>query len=180
MCLPQHKHKSYPISSFSQVKPASGRKSAPVVVEAVSKQLSDLSAEERGAALLADAPELLALLQDLTDSLAEVRIADGVMGINQTAMLRVCYAGGVARPLPRHLHTSLLQVRGRVGPLLAEVRSGGLATREGVSYLEAKHLLLLQYCTHIVFYILLKAEGRPVKDHPVIGRLVELRAYLEK
>ena len=174
MCLPQHKHKSYPISSFSQVKPASA---APVVVEAVSKQLSDLSAEERGAALLADAPELLALLQDLTDSLAEVRIADGVMGINQTAMLRV---GGVARPLPRHLHTSLLQVRGRVGPLLAEVRSGGLATREGVSYLEAKHLLLLQYCTHIVFYILLKAEGRPVKDHPVIGRLVELRAYLEK
>eukprot|EP00955_Chlamydomonas_euryale_P055844 356232-Chlamydomonas_euryale.AAC.16 len=39
---------------------------------------------------------------------------------------------------------------------------------------------ILQYCTHIVFYILLKAEGRPVKDHPVITRLVELRAYMEK
>lgn len=38
----------------------------------------------------------------------------------------------------------------------------------------------MQYCTHIVFYILLKAEGRPVKDHPVIARLVELRAYMEK
>lgn len=82
-----------------------------------------------------------------------------------------------------HLISSMhydVQVRGRIGPLLEEVRSGGLATSEGVSYLEAKHLLLLQYCTHIVFYILLKAEGRPVKDHPVIGRLVELRAYMEK
>ena len=47
-------------------------KAAPVVVETVAKNLADLTNEERGAALMADAPELLALLQDLTDSLAEV------------------------------------------------------------------------------------------------------------
>jgi len=113
-----------------------------VEVEEVTKQLDSLTAEQRSAALLADAPELLALLQDLTDTLSEARM--------------------------------------RVGPVLQEIRSGGLATSEGISYLEAKYLLLLQYCTHIVFYILLKAEGRPVKDHPVITRLVELRAYMEK
>ncbi|PNH10325.1 Neuroguidin [Tetrabaena socialis] len=78
------------------------------------------------------------------------------------------------------LQDSLGEVRHRVSPLLSELRDGGLATCEGLSYLEAKHLLLLSYCTHIVFYLLLKAEGRPVRDHPVIGRLVELRAYLEK
>lgn len=61
-----------------------------------------------------------------------------------------------------------------------QVRGGDLATAEGVSYLEAKHLLLLHYCINIVFYLLLKAEGRPVRDHPVIARLLELRAYLEK
>lgn len=61
-----------------------------------------------------------------------------------------------------------------------QVRGGNLATAEGVSYLEAKHLLLLHYCINIVFYLLLKAEGRPVRDHPVIPRLLELRAYLEK
>ena len=59
-----------------------------------------------------------------------------------------------------------------------QVREGELATAEGVSYLEAKHLLLLHYCTAIVFYLLLKAEGRPVQAHPVINRLVEARAYL--
>lgn len=64
-------------------------------------------------------------------------------------------------------------------PCLAlQVREGELATAEGVSYLEAKHLLLLHYCTAIVFYLLLKAEGRPVQSHPVINRLVEARAYL--
>lgn len=60
------------------------------------------------------------------------------------------------------------------------MRTGALATAEGISYLEAKHLLLLNYCMCIVFYLLLKAEGRPVREHPVIVRLVELRAYLEK
>lgn len=58
------------------------------------------------------------------------------------------------------------------------MREGELATAEGVSYLEAKHLLLLHYCTAITFYLLLKAEGRPVQAHPVVARLVELRAYL--
>ena len=60
------------------------------------------------------------------------------------------------------------------------MQSGGLVTEQGVSYLEAKHLLLLQYCMHIVFYLLLKAEGRPVQDHPVIAKLVQIRSYLDK
>lgn len=37
-----------------------------------------------------------------------------------------------------------------------QVRGGSLATSEGVSYLEAKHLLLLHYCSSIIFYLLLK------------------------
>jgi hypothetical protein len=81
---------------------------------------------------MADAPELLSLLDELKACLAEVR--------------------------------------SRVGPLLREVSAGGLATAAGLSYLEAKHLLLLQYCMCIVAYLMLKAEGRSVKDHPVIGR----------
>ena len=47
-----------------------------------------------------------------------------------------------------------------------------------MSYLEAKHLLLLQYASSIVFYLLLRAEGRPVAAHPAVTRLVQIRAYL--
>jgi hypothetical protein len=62
------------------------------------------------------------------------------------------------------------QVRGRVAPLLSEVAGGGLRTSEGLSYLEAKHLLLLQYCACLVVYIMLRAEGRKVEGHPVVTR----------
>ncbi|WIA21610.1 hypothetical protein OEZ85_000794 [Tetradesmus obliquus] len=115
---------------------------AGVEVETVAKDLGALTAEEQLAVVMADAPELLSLLEELKACLAEVR--------------------------------------SRVGPLLREVSAGGLATSAGLSYLEAKHLLLLQYCMCIVAYLMLKAEGRSVKDHPVIGRLVQLRAYIEK
>eukprot|EP00879_Flechtneria_rotunda_P011823 GHRR01012350.1.p1 GENE.GHRR01012350.1~~GHRR01012350.1.p1 ORF type:complete len:590 (+),score=268.47 GHRR01012350.1:166-1935(+) len=113
-----------------------------VEVETVTKDLGALTAEEQVAVVMADAPELLSLLDELQACLTEVR--------------------------------------GRIGPLLREVAGGGLATTAGLSYLEAKHLMLLQYCMCIVAYLMLKAEGKSVKDHPVIGRLVQLRAYIEK
>lgn len=39
---------------------------------------------------------------------------------------------------------------------------------------------MLSYLTNISFYLLLKATGGKVKDHPVIGQLVELRTVMEK
>lgn len=79
------------------------------------------------------------------------------------------------------LVSSLGEVRHRTGPLLVELhQSPELATKEGLSYLDAKHMLLLMYCMHILFYILLKLEGQPVKSHPVMQRLVAGKTYLEK
>jgi len=78
------------------------------------------------------------------------------------------------------LKKGLEQVRERIHPVIEKVKVGALATREGMSYLEAKNLLMLSYCTNIVFYLLLKSEGKSVRDHPVMQRLVQIRAYLEK
>lgn len=64
--------------------------------------------------------------------------------------------------------------------LLQKVKSNKNVTKEGMNYLEVKQLLLLCYCQSIVFYLLLKAEGRSVRDHPVIARLVEIRDFLDK
>lgn len=64
--------------------------------------------------------------------------------------------------------------------LLQKVKGDKNVTKEGLNYLEVKQLLLLCYCQSIVFYLLLKAEGRSVRDHPVIARLVEIRDLLDK
>lgn len=84
------------------------------------------------------------------------------------------------KALTAELQNVLGEVRGRLGPLLREIKEGDFATAEGLSYLEAKHTLLVHYAASIVFYLLLKAEGKSVKDHPVVHRLVEIRSYIEK
>ena len=50
----------------------------------------------------------------------------------------------------------------------------------GVRYLEMKQLLLLLYCQAITFYLLLKSEGQPIRDHPVLARRVEIKSLLDK
>jgi U3 small nucleolar RNA-associated protein 3 len=72
------------------------------------------------------------------------------------------------------------EVRAQLLPVRERVKAGGLPTASGVSYLEVKLQLLLSYCTNVAFYLLLKAEGRSVKSHPVIEQLVELRTLMEK
>lgn len=52
--------------------------------------------------------------------------------------------------------------------------------KAGMKQLEAKEALLLMYCQAISFYLLLKSEGLAVRDHPVIGRLVENKNMLKK
>lgn len=74
----------------------------------------------------------------------------------------------------------LEEVRSKLVPFLEKVKEGEYNSRNGLSYLESKHLLLMFYCQSIVFYILLKANGRSVENHPVIARLIEIRLFLEK
>ena len=53
-------------------------------------------------------------------------------------------------------------------------------TADGMSYLEAKHLLLINYCQSLVYYLLRKAKGFSIEGHPVVRSLVEMRLFLEK
>ncbi|WOL03889.1 neuroguidin isoform X1 [Canna indica] len=71
-------------------------------------------------------------------------------------------------------------VRSKVEALTKKVRENKLPTAEGMSYLDAKYLLLLSYCQSIVYYLLRKARGLSVQDHPVVRSLVEIRLFLEK
>ncbi|XP_062090080.1 protein THALLO [Humulus lupulus] len=72
------------------------------------------------------------------------------------------------------------QLENKVDPLLNKVKNGEVMLEGGIRYLELKKLLLLSYCQAIAFYLLLKSEGQPVRDHPVLARLVEIRSLLDK
>ncbi|KAH9298821.1 hypothetical protein KI387_030503, partial [Taxus chinensis] len=71
-------------------------------------------------------------------------------------------------------------VRSKVQLLVQKVKENFYCTKDGISYLDVKHLLLLSYCQSIVYYLLRKAEGSSIQGHPVINYLVEIRLFLEK
>ncbi|KAL9672727.1 hypothetical protein QQ045_028979 [Rhodiola kirilowii] len=71
-------------------------------------------------------------------------------------------------------------LRSKVEALTAKVKEKKYPTADGISYLEAKHLLLLSYCQSLVYYLLRKAKGYPIEGHPVVRSLIEIRLFLEK
>ncbi|GAB2275266.1 hypothetical protein Dimus_010025, partial [Dionaea muscipula] len=81
------------------------------------------------------------------------------------------------------LNDALKQLEDEVDPLLDKCSIKiwkEHAKKEEMHYLEIKRLLLLTYCQAITFYLLLKSEGLPVKDHPVVERLVDIKSLLDK
>ncbi|GLU04951.1 hypothetical protein SLE2022_220780 [Rubroshorea leprosula] len=78
------------------------------------------------------------------------------------------------------LNVALEELENKVNPLLRKAKEGGPSLEGGMRYLEVKQLLLLAYCQVITFYLLLKSEGQPVRDHPVLSRIVEIQGLLDK
>ncbi|XP_074308600.1 uncharacterized protein LOC141643363 isoform X3 [Silene latifolia] len=80
----------------------------------------------------------------------------------------------------KEMKVGLDTVTSKVQALTSKVKEKQYPTAEGISYLEAKHLLLISYCQSLVYYLLRKAEGLSIEGHPVVRSLVEIRLFLEK
>ncbi|XP_021282390.1 something about silencing protein 10 [Herrania umbratica] len=78
------------------------------------------------------------------------------------------------------LNAALEELGSKVNPLLRKAKEGKIFLEGGMRYLEVKQILLLAYCQAITFYLLLKSEGHPVRDHPVLGRIMEIQGLLDK
>lgn len=77
-------------------------------------------------------------------------------------------------------NANMQEIRDRLAPLIERARAQHIPTSKGMSYLEIKYHLLLNYCTNICFYLLLKAEGQSVKNHPVIEHLARTRTVIDR
>lgn len=82
--------------------------------------------------------------------------------------------------LLKEMKEGLDTVRRKIQSLTAKVKEGEYPTADGFSYLEAKNLLLLNYCQSLIYYLLRKAKGFSIEEHPVVRSIVEIRLYLEK
>lgn len=80
----------------------------------------------------------------------------------------------------KEMKDGLDAVRSKVQALTSKVKENHFPTADGISYLEVKHLLLLNYCQSLVYYLVRKAKGLSIEGHPVVQSLVEIRLFLEK
>ncbi|RID70174.1 hypothetical protein BRARA_C02216 [Brassica rapa] len=78
------------------------------------------------------------------------------------------------------LNDAVEELENKINPVMSKLKEEGVSLTGGARYLEVKQILLLAYCQSITFYFLLKSEGQPIRDHPVLARLVDIKALLDK
>uniref|UniRef100_A0A336LWY1 CSON002686 protein n=1 Tax=Culicoides sonorensis TaxID=179676 RepID=A0A336LWY1_CULSO len=78
------------------------------------------------------------------------------------------------------MSTNAEQVSSLVDQMLERVRSGEFSTEYGLSFLEVKYQMLLDYLINLTFVVLRKCTGQSIENNPAIDRLIELRTVLEK
>jgi U3 small nucleolar RNA-associated protein 3 len=87
--------------------------------------------------------------------------------------------------LAAELSERVTELKEKINPVKQLVKQVVASNPEGVNdelvqYLEVKQQLLLSYCTNLVFYMLLKSQGKSVRNHPVMRQLLDLRYVMEK
>lgn len=71
-------------------------------------------------------------------------------------------------------------VTSHINNLVTKIEDGSLDTSKGISFLDVKYQLLLQYITDLSYVMLRKVRGDSIQGEEAIERLVEMRTVLEK
>ncbi|KAK4008465.1 hypothetical protein OUZ56_013605 [Daphnia magna] len=74
----------------------------------------------------------------------------------------------------------MTELKNNIEPILELVTKGMLPPSPGVEYVKAKYHLILNYCTQIGYYFVLKSKRISVQNHPVVKRLVQFRSLLHQ
>ncbi|KAI9277242.1 Sas10/Utp3/C1D family-domain-containing protein [Phascolomyces articulosus] len=82
--------------------------------------------------------------------------------------------------LLKDLKSKVTELKTQLKPIIQRYHDGEIKTSKGVSFLEVKYQLMVQYITELAFYVHLKLSGKQIENHPVVDSLVELRVILDK
>lgn len=81
------------------------------------------------------------------------------------------------------LETTMQELKDVVTPAIQKLKGVRRKTRAfnmGLQYLVTKQNLMLNYVANISFYLLLRAEGKSVTDHPVLQHLLLVKKQMQK
>ncbi|KAG0202544.1 hypothetical protein BGX28_004991 [Mortierella sp. GBA30] len=84
---------------------------------------------------------------------------------------------------PKHLKelsAMLKEIEAKLKPTISKLDSKEIDTSKGLSFLEVKYHILLEYITNLSFVMYRKLNGQSIQDHPAVLSLVEQRTILEK
>ncbi|KAI9252106.1 Sas10/Utp3/C1D family-domain-containing protein [Sporodiniella umbellata] len=84
------------------------------------------------------------------------------------------------KQLIKDLKTKVVDMKNLLKPLKEKVKDNNIQTSKGVSFLEVKYQLMLQYVLDLAYFVNMKLSGHTIEESPVIGSLVELRVVLDK
>lgn len=76
--------------------------------------------------------------------------------------------------------TKLTVAKDDLHPVLELVKDGKLPSCPASKFVKTNYNLILNYCTNISFYLLLKSQRINIQNHPVIKRLYQYRQMLNK
>jgi len=80
----------------------------------------------------------------------------------------------------KDIEESTAQLETLVDNLKLEVKSGKLNSKEGISLLDVKNQMMLNYISNVVYVIAKKLHGLSIEEDSAIVRLVEIRTVLER
>ncbi|XP_046424142.1 something about silencing protein 10 [Neodiprion fabricii] len=78
------------------------------------------------------------------------------------------------------LKECLTEARDILEPFLKLIKNGKFSESAGLTFVRTKYHVILNYCTNIIYYLMLKADRVPVNSHPVIKRLAQYRQLLNQ
>ncbi|KAG0336298.1 hypothetical protein BG004_008116 [Podila humilis] len=86
----------------------------------------------------------------------------------------------------KHLHelsTMVKEIEAKLKPTIAKIQSKDIDTSKGLSFLEVKYHILLEYITNLSFIMYRKLSGQSIQQPPsteIIHNLIQDRVILEK